>query len=210
MKVALLLSGRFFGTDNHNRTVITDIYKCNTNIPHQSDIHIDTYMHMWEVEYKRNISKTNDISSLLAFYNPTKYVVENYNEHFSNTLVNSLLIMSYHRKQTFKLVDSSYDVYIITRPDIIIKSLSLYNYEYIDNTVYAYRCPQHAYHACFDFCDWFYMCNYNTLTKIMNINYDINHYLSNETNMKKNLIDNGINIIIIGTVGNEIEYIPNY
>ena len=206
MKVALLLSGRFYGSDNDNRTVISDIHRCNTdaNVCNHCDLHIDTYIHMWEVEYRKDIGKPNNIASILSTYNPRKYVIENYNEHFSNKSENTLLIMSYHRKQTFNLVDNTYDIYIITRPDINIKFLPLRNYQYIDNTVYVYSCPNFASSECSNFCDWFYMCNYNTLTKIMNIDYKINGSASNETNMKQHFIGNGINIVLIGKVGNEI------
>lgn len=205
MKVALLLSGRFYNTNNRNRTVINDIRNCNPNL--EQVLNIDTYMHVWEVEYRNACPRPNQILSLISVYNPCKYVIEDYNNIFASMSINTLIIMLHQRKQTFKLVDNAYDVYIISRPDIVIRSLSLSNYEYLDNIIYAYKCPSHASTTCFDFCDWLYMCNYNTLNKIMNIDNNIDMSKSNEYNMKQNLIDNGINIILIGTVHGEVEYI---
>lgn len=203
MKVALLLSGRFYGDSSRNRTVIGDIYKCNSTL----ELYIDTYMHIWEVEYRNALPQPNHILSLISVYNPCKSIVEDYNKFFSQHIRNTLIIILYHRKQTFKLVDNTYDVYIISRPDIMINTLSLSKYEYLDNIIYAYKCPSHASTICFDFCDWFYMCNYKTLNKIMNIDNNIDMSKSNEYNMKKNLISNGIEIILIGTVNDEVEYV---
>ena len=199
MKVGILLSGRFYNLQNQSINIIKNIKKNNKIASFY------VFAHLWNTEYKPKASGKNDISALVSYFDFDKYIVENYNDIFKTNPPTSLTIMNYQRLTTFNISHKNYDVYIIIRPDINIFNLDLSKYDYIDNTVYAYRCPSHATSVCSDFSDWVMFGNYATINKIVNINYDIDHTKSNESNLKKNILNNDIKIVIIGTVGPDID-----
>tara|TARA_B110000285_G_scaffold107365_1_gene122046 strand:+ start:5219 stop:5833 length:615 start_codon:yes stop_codon:yes gene_type:complete len=199
MKVCILLSGRFYNLQNQSINIIENIKKNNKTSS------FDVFAHLWNTEYITTASFKNDISALVSYFKFSKYKVENYKEVFKQHPVTTLTIMNYQRLTTFNISNDYYDVYIIIRPDINIFKLDLSKYDYIDNTVYAYRCPSHATSVCFDFADWVMFGNYATINKIVNINYVIDHTKSNEFNLKQNILNNDIKIVTIGTVGIELD-----
>ena len=200
-KYALLITGRFFFTDFSNNFLdkLQKTYHVNN---------FDIYLYLWKTDELLGKRYDNNIEKILSFYNPKKYAIGNIDSIRNVEIFNSSFdIMVYQRKKVFDLIESDdYDGYITIRPEICYaNNLDLNNINIKDDIIYCYSSPEYASSVCYNFCDWFYMGNYNTIKKLTNIDYKYNSNFSNEKNFKINYLNNNINIDLLGTVGNDIE-----
>ena len=202
MNIAVLISGRFYNTDN----------KCiNILINDNKDSKFKTFLHIWEIDYTpKKIPIKNDIDKIVSNYNCNDYIVEDFNKVLKNNeFSNTYYIQNYNRYRNLQqIIDNKYDIYIIMRPDIIyIKNLNLQKLNVKDNTIYVYRSPDFAKKICYDFCDWFLLFNNSVFEKIKEVFKNKMAFMySNEYTLKSILLKYNFNIVTLGQVSVDIKH----
>ena len=206
-KISISLFGRIYGTHsqfNFNK-IVQSIYP---------EAQIDIYIHCWKYDSLHNKKYENNIDEIRAYFNPKKIVIDDL-ENVKYQGNNTCIYMLYSIQHSMALAVSEnidYDLCLCVRPDIIINQNPNFNNVLLeDNIINMYSCPSFAISRCSGVCDWLYVGNMKTFTSIASINTKIFFNISNETNIYKNFINNGISIKIFGTINNgELVIVSKY
>lgn len=198
-KISICLFGRIHGLCKqfNFHKIVQSIYP---------DAEIDLYIHCWKYDLQNdsNFKYENDIDEIIQVLNPKQIMTENIANVKYETFSTCVYLL-HSLQRSMKLAVSQnieYDLCLCVRPDIIVNQCPDFNNILLkDGCVNMYSCPERAKYACSGICDWLYAGTKNTFEQISSVDM-IFYGCSNESNIYRNFIKNGVVINIFGTINN--------